>query len=107
VVLAAGADGDLHVLAEGCEELHEASDREVSRAVAHQQRNLGLLHSEDFGDLHLCHAAILEDGINLQGELGLEEFLLRIGKAEVCEDVSAALGYAGNAVGRFSCFRLH
>jgi len=107
MVLAAGADGDLNVLAERREELHEASNREVSRAVAHQQRNLRLLHAEDFGDLHLGHAGVLEDGIDLQGELRLEQFLLRIGKAKVCEDVSAALGYAGDGLACFSCFGLH
>jgi hypothetical protein len=107
MVLAAGADGDFNVVAQSREELDEASNREVSRAVAHQQRDLRLLHAEDFGDFDLCHAAVLEDGIDLQGEVGLEEFLLGIGKAKVCEDVSAALGYAGDALACFSGFGVH
>ena len=107
MLLAGGPDGDFNVLAESREELHEASNREVSRAVTHQQRDLRLLHAEDFGDLDLGHAAVLEDHIDLQGELCLEEFLFRIGKAKVCEDVSGALGYAGTAVVCFSCFGLH
>src|SRR5579864_1245323 len=107
MLLAAGADGDFNVLAQSREELHEASNREVSRPVAHQQRNLRLLHAEDFGDLHLCNAGVLEDRIDLKGELGLEEFLLGIGKAKVCEDVSTALGYAGGALACFSGFGVH
>jgi hypothetical protein len=107
MLLAGGPDGDFNVLAESGEELHETPNGEVSRAVAHQQRDLRLLHAENFGDLHLCHAAVLEDRIDLQGELCLEEFLFRIGKAKVCEDVSAALGYAGTTVVSFSCFGLH
>jgi hypothetical protein len=66
MLLTGGADGDFDVLAESREELHEASNREVSRAVAHQQRDLRLLNAEDFGDLDLGHAAVLEDRIDLR-----------------------------------------
>jgi hypothetical protein len=37
VWFAGGADGDLDVLAEGGEELHEAADAEVAGAVAHEE----------------------------------------------------------------------
>ena len=107
MLLAGGADGDFDVLTQSREKFHEASNGKVTRAVPHQQGDLGLLHAENFGDLDLCHAAALEDGIDLQGELCLEQLLLRIGKAEVCKDVSAAFGYAGNAVVSFSCFGFH
>lgn len=50
---AGGADGDLDVLAEGGEELHEAADAEVAGAVAHEQGDLRLLDAEDFGDFGL------------------------------------------------------
>ena len=52
MLLACWPDGDFNILAQSCEEFHEASDREITRAVSHQQRDLGLLHAEDFGDLH-------------------------------------------------------
>src|SRR6202795_1525536 len=104
---ARGADGDFNVMGQSREELHKASNGEVACAIPHQQRDLRLLHAEDFGDLDLGHAAVLEDRIDLQGELCLEELLFGIGKAKVCEDVSAALGYAGNAVACFSWLGLH
>ena len=62
-------DGDFHVLARSREELHETSDREITRAIPHQQRDLRLPHAEDFGDLHLRHDFVLEDRVDLQGEL--------------------------------------
>jgi hypothetical protein len=41
VLLAGGADGDFHVLTQGGEEFHEASDGEVTSPVAHQQGEQG------------------------------------------------------------------
>lgn len=87
---AGGADGDLDVLAEGGEEFHEAADAEVAGAVAHEEGDLGLLDAKNCGDFDLGQAAVFEDGIDLQGELGFEQFLFGIGKVEVGEDVSAA-----------------
>src|SRR5487761_643647 len=81
--LASGPDGDFNVLAQSSKELHKTSNGKVTSAVPHQQGNLRLLHAEDFGDLDLCHAAFLEDGVDLQGELRLEQPLLGIGKAKV------------------------
>jgi len=42
--LAGGPDGDFHVLMQSREELHEASDQEVTRAIPHQQGNLKPAH---------------------------------------------------------------
>jgi hypothetical protein len=49
--------------------LYNIKTQEITRAIPHQQGDLGLPHAEDFGDLDLCHAFVLEDDINLQGEL--------------------------------------
>ena len=57
--LAGGADGDFDVLAQGGEEFHEASDGEVTGAVAHHQGDLRLLHAENLGRLDLGHASAL------------------------------------------------
>lgn len=105
--LAAGPDGDLHVLTQGREKFHEAADGKVTGPVPHQQRDLRLLHAENFGDLDLSHAAILEDCIDLQSKLRLEQFLFGIWKAKVCKDVSAALRYARYALACFSRFGFH
>ena len=93
--LTGGPDGDFNILTQSSKELHKASNGKVTRAVPHQQRDLRLLHAENFGDLDLCHAAILEDRVDLQRELRLEQLLLGIGKAKVSKDVPAAFGYAG------------
>jgi len=107
VWFAGGADGDLDVLAEGGEELHEAADAEVSGTIAHEEGDLGLLDAEDFGDFDLGQAAVLEDGIDLQGELGFEELLFGIGEAEIGEDVAAALGDASDALLGLFYFGFH
>src|SRR5271169_1298485 len=83
MLLARRPDGNFNVLTESGEEFHKPSDREVTRAIPHRQRNLRLLHAEDFGDLNLCQAAVFEDRRDLQGELCLEQLLLGIGKAKV------------------------
>ena len=65
------------------------------------------MNTEDFGHLDLSHAAFLKDCVDLQGKLRLEKLLFRIRQAKVCKDVSAALGYARNAVASFLCFGFH
>src|ERR1700693_1907768 len=105
--LTGGPHGDFNILAQSRKEFHKASDRKAARAVAHQQGNLGLLHAENFGDLHLGHAAALKDRINLQGELRFEQPLLGIWEAKICKDVSAAVDYAGNALAFLPGFGCH
>ncbi len=63
--------GDLHVLTQSREKFHEASNGKVARAISHQQRDLRLPHAENFGDLNLCHAAALQNRVDLQGKLSL------------------------------------
>lgn len=66
-----------------------------------------MLNAENFGHLDLSHAAVLKDCVDLEDKLRLEKFLFRIGKAEVCKDVSAALGYASNPVASLLRFGFH
>jgi hypothetical protein len=44
MLLAGRPDGDFNVLAQSREELHEPSDREVTRAIPHQQGDLKPAH---------------------------------------------------------------
>ena len=90
--LATEPNGDFHVLTQGCQKFHQAPDRKVTGPVPHQQRDLRLLYAENLGDLDLCHAAVLEDCIDLQSELSLEQFLFGVGKAKVRKDVFATFG---------------
>ena len=61
-------------------------------------------HTENFGDLNLRHAALLQNGIDLQGKLSFEQFLFGVGKSKVRKDVSAAFGYVSDALACFFAF---
>jgi hypothetical protein len=78
VVCGGGSDGDLDVLAENRQKLHQPSNRHGYRPAAHQRRDLGLCRAKQLGGLGLGELLLLDQLIDLYSELGLEEFLLRI-----------------------------
>ena len=88
---ARGSYGDLHVLPKGGKKVHETLDGEGAGAVSHQCRDVGLLEAENLPGLGLGEAALLDDPVNLQRESRFQELLFRMGKAEVGEDIPAAL----------------
>jgi len=90
VWLARGPYDDLHVLAERGEEVHEAFDGKGGGAVAHQCGNVRLLDAENLSRVRLLEAASLDEAVDLQGEFGLQQFLLRMGQAKVGENIAAA-----------------
>lgn len=96
--LLCGPDSDFNVMAEGNEKFHEAPDGKVARSVSHQQGELWLTYTKDFGDLDLRHTRGFEDGVDLQGESRFEQLLIWIGKAKVRKDISAAFGDIGGSV---------
>ena len=51
---------------------------------------MGLLDAEDFSGFGLGKGTALNESVNLQRQLCFQEFLFRVGKAEVGEDVPAA-----------------
>ena len=71
---------ELHVLAEGGEEVHEALDGKGTGAVAHQGRNVRLLNAEDLASFGLLEAATFNEVVNPKGKLGLQEFLFWWGR---------------------------
>lgn len=83
VGFARGADGDLHVLAERGEKLHQAAHGKTARTIAHQQGDMRLLDSENLARLGLSEAALLDQTVDLQCPAGLEQFLLGMGKPQV------------------------
>src|SRR5262245_17222545 len=99
-----GSDSDFHVSAQCREKFHEASNGKVTSPIPHQQRDLRLLHPENFSDLNLCHATTRQDRIDLQGELGLEQLLFGVWNTKICKDVSAALGHMSYALACFLPF---
>ena len=62
--------------------------------------DLRLGGAQELGGVGLCHAALFEQAMNLQGELGFQQLLSGIGQAKVGEDAAAALF---NCFGHFIC----
>ena len=91
LLLACRPDGDLNVLPQGSEEVHEALDGKAAGAVAHQCGDVGLLDAENLSGCSLGKAALLDEAVNFESQPCFQEFLLRMGDAEVGEDIPAAL----------------
>src|SRR3981189_3992576 len=87
VFLASGFHGDLDVLAEGGEKVHETFDGKGTGAVAHQDGNMRLLDAEDLASFCLLEATLSNEAINLERKLGLQEFLLGMGEPEVAKNI--------------------
>jgi hypothetical protein len=93
VFLACGAHADLHVLPKQGEEIHQALDGEGAGLAAHKSGNLGLPHAQDHSGLCLGEVTGFDETVNLQREPCFQELPFRMGKAEVGEDISAAIFY--------------
>jgi len=93
VLLARGPYDDFHVLPERGEKVHEAFDGKGTGAVAHQCRNVRLLDAKNLSRFRLPEAASLYEAIDLQGEFGLQQLLLRMRQAEVSENIATAFFY--------------
>ena len=100
---ASGFHGDLDVLAEGGEKIHETLDGKGTGAVAHQDGNMRLLDAEDLASFGLLEAAFLDEAINLERKLGLQEFLFGMGETEVGKNISTTFLDPD----RFSCSGSH
>ncbi len=96
---AGGLDGDLDVLPEGGEKVHEALDGKRAGAVAHQGRYVRLLDAENLAGFDLLEAAFLDEAVNLERKPGFQEFLFGMGETEVGKDVAAVFLNPD----RFSC----
>lgn len=51
---------------------------------------MGLLDAKDVAGFGLGQAARPDETVDLQGQLGLEQFSLRMGQAQIGEDIAAA-----------------
>jgi hypothetical protein len=81
VPLAYRAHGDLDVLAQLGQELHEALGRKDPRPVAHQGRDVRLLDAEDLAGLGLGQPTILDQLVDLQREARLQQLLFGMGRS--------------------------
>lgn len=62
--LACGPDGNLNVLSQSGEEVHQAFYRKRSRAVAHHPRDVGLFAPEDLSGFGLRDAALFDEAVD-------------------------------------------
>lgn len=90
---ASGTDGYLDILSEGGEKLHQALDGERSRAITHQRRDVRLFNAKYFASLRLCDAELPDKTVDPQRKLSFQQFLFRMGQAEIGENVSAVFRY--------------
>src|SRR3989475_1644008 len=91
MLLARRAHGDLHVLPEMSQELHQALDRKHPRPVAHQRRDVRLLDAKDCSSPGLGEAAVFDDPVYLQREARLQQLLLGMRQVEIGKDIAAPL----------------
>jgi len=91
MLLARRAHGDLHVLPEMGQELHQALDRKHPRPVAHQRRDVRLLDAKDCPSPGLGEAAVFDDPVYLQREARLQQLLLGMRQVEIGKDIAAPL----------------
>src|SRR6266567_1051931 len=80
VFLASGLYGDLHVLAEGGEKVHDALDGNGDGPIAHQGRDMRLLNAENLAGNGLLEAAFFDEAVNLKREPRFQELLLGMGQ---------------------------
>lgn len=84
------SNDDLHVSPECGQKIHQTLDRKRSGPVAHEQRNMRLFDAQQFASFGLGDAALLDQLVDFERELGLQQFLLRVGQAEIGENIVAA-----------------
>ena len=80
---------DFNILAERDEKVHQPFNGKVSRAVAHQRRDMGLLDSEHPSRLRQRKTALFDDTVDLQCQMGFQLFAFGIGKSQVRKYVAA------------------
>lgn len=81
---------DFDILAERREEAQQALHREGSGLPAHQRRYMGLLNAQDLAGRRLGEAAVLDQPVDSQGELGFELLPFRVAEAQVAKDVAGS-----------------
>src|SRR5690242_5407235 len=76
-----GLYGDLYVLAEGGEKVHETLHGKRAGAIAHQGGNVRVFDAEDLPGFSLLEAAFFDEAVDLQSKLGFQELLLGCGRS--------------------------
>ena len=98
MLLASRPYRDFNILAECCQKIHKALNREGARLSTHQPGDMGLLDTQNSTCFRLGKTAVFDDPVDLESESGLELLPLRIGKSEVRKDVATTLSNANPLV---------
>src|SRR6202044_2296907 len=85
--------GDFHVLADRCQEAHEALTGKVRQPPVEQRRHLWLIDAHEGRGRGLCQTSTLDCLTNVACKLRLRQLLFRFRQTHVGEDVPAALGH--------------
>jgi hypothetical protein len=89
--------GHFNVLPETGEKFKQPPNRETARAIAHQEGDVRLFDAERRRCLALREAALPDDAADPEREAGFDQFLFRVGQAELGEDIGAAFGETCNS----------
>lgn len=84
-------DADLDIVSESREKLHQAIVGKRASTTAHEIRDVRLRNPENLSGLRLRQLPCFDGAENLQGQIRLQQLLLvRVGQAQIGEDVAAA-----------------
>src|SRR5580704_1437857 len=103
VFFARGLEGNLHVLAQSGEKVHEAFDGKGTRTIAQQGRNVRLLDAQNLSSFGLPEATLFNDAVDLQRELCFQKLLFGVGQTEVSKNIPTAFYCLGGSF----CSRSH
>jgi hypothetical protein len=103
VFFARGLEGNLHVLAQSGEKVHEAFDGKGTRTIAQQGRNVRLLDAQNLSSFGLPEATLFNDAVDLQRELCFQKLLFGVGQTQVSKNIPTAFYCLGGSF----CSRSH
>ena len=81
---------DLHIMAQGDEEPHQAFYRIAAELACQHCRYLGLIDANELSGGRLRQMPLPDGPVDLNDQAGLDQVFAGVGQAEVCEDVARA-----------------
>ena len=83
-------DDDLHIMAQGDEEPHQAFYRIAAELACQHCRYLGLIDANELSRGRLGQLSLADGPVDLNDQAGLDQVFAGVGQAEVREDVARA-----------------
>ena len=91
--LSPGPNDDVHVLAERGEAAEQPVAGETGQPSVHQRGDFRLIEPDQPGGLGLGEVPTFDRVADVDGKLGLRQFLLRFGDSEISEHIAGAWGH--------------